>query len=226
MGVEIAALLGQGFELGKDFLELSDAVAKSGKITSVEGVDVRTWSDDAREPVHAWIDFSRPEATMEMLEHIDAPVVIGTTGFSDAEKKRIAEYAKKHAVLLAANTSPGMSVVRKAIAEALPPAEWGFKAFVTEAHHTQKKDSPSGSANEILRLVEKAGYADVPVHAIRAGGIVGEHELRLVSETEEILIVHRVFDRKVFARGALLGAARLLHAERKTGVYSWDELFK
>src|SRR5262249_43738537 len=72
MGLEVAALLGEGYELGADYFELSDAVAKSDKITSIEGVSIRTWDTPAREPVHAWIDFSRPEATVRMLDQISA----------------------------------------------------------------------------------------------------------------------------------------------------------
>ncbi len=224
MGVEVASLLGQGLQLASHYLELADAVANSDKVTSVEGVTVRTWKSPSREPVHVWVDFSRPAATMSMLESIDTPVVICTTGFSESELAKIENYSKRHAVLLAANTSPGMSVVRKFLAQALPPKEWGFSAHVEDIHHRHKKDAPSGSAKEIVRLLEKAGYEGVQVHAIRTGGVVGEHEIRLISDNEEVSIVHRAFDRRVFAKGSLLGAVKLLSVG-KSGLYSWDELF-
>jgi 4-hydroxy-tetrahydrodipicolinate reductase len=64
----------------------------------------------------------------------------------------------------------------------------------------------------------------VQVHAIRTGGVVGEHEIRLISDNEEVSIVHRAFDRRVFAKGSLLGAVKLLSVG-KSGLYSWDELF-
>jgi 4-hydroxy-tetrahydrodipicolinate reductase len=223
MGTEVASLIAQGYHLGSDYLELADAVARDNQVTSIEGVNVRTWAEGLREPVHVWIDFSRPAGTMDMLASIETPVVICTTGFTDAQRQVIVDYSQTHAVLLAANTSPGMSFVRKVLGN-LPPKEWGFNAFLSESHHAEKKDAPSGSAKEMLRLMQSGGYSDVPVNVIRSGGIVGEHEVRLISETEEIQIVHRVFDRKVFARGAVLGAQRLLKTERP-GLYTWDQLF-
>ena len=224
MGVEVASILGQGYQQGANYLELADAVANSDKVTSIEGVTVRTWDSPAREPVHVWIDFSKPAATLRMLEAIQTPVVICTTGFSENELAAIQKFSKKHAVLLAANTSPGMSVVRKFLRQALPPTEWGFAAHLQDTHHRHKKDSPSGSAKELVRLLEQAGYSEVQVQAIRSGGVVGEHEIRLISDNEEVRIVHRAFDRRVFAKGALLGAVRLLSVD-KPGLYSWDELF-
>lgn len=225
MGTEIAALLGEGFQRENVYLELADGVSRRKNIVSVEGVEVRTWNEPPREPVHLWMDFSQPEATLTMLEHIDTPVLIGTTGFRPDQLEKVRGYAEKHPVLMAANTSPGMSVVRQFVREVVPPTDWGFSAFVSEAHHVAKKDSPSGSALELSALLQQRGYELSPPSAIRAGGIVGEHTLRFVSEHEEVIVQHRVFNRAVFAKGALLAAVRFTSIE-KSGLYTWDQVFK
>ena len=99
MGLEIAGLLAAGITIGGNALELSDAVSNSKKVTSIEGTPVRTLSEPEFEPVHVWIDFSNPKATLSLLEKVRTPLVIGTTGFTDAEKEKIRE------VIIATNPS-------------------------------------------------------------------------------------------------------------------------
>lgn len=223
MGQEIAALLSDGFTIDTDAFELSDGVTQSGRLLSIEGMSLRRLEDPEREPVHVWIDFSRPEGTLALLEKIDAPVVIGTTGFTGPQRERIEQYAKKAPVLLAPNTSAGMNGMRAAVLQLASLSKIGFTAVVEEEHHRHKKDSPSGSAKSLLEALQGAGFRDVQVHVTRAGSTVGNHKVRLIADGEELSIEHRVTDRKIFAAGALR-AAHFLLQQNKPKLYTYDEV--
>jgi 4-hydroxy-tetrahydrodipicolinate reductase len=223
MGLEIAGLLADGFEHKGVTLELADAVASSDRLTTIEGIPVRRLEAPPREPVHVWIDFSRPAGTVELLKRNQGPVVIGTTGFDEAQLATVRAYSQKHPVLLAPNTSPGMNLVL-ALLKQIPRGLTGFDVVLEEGHHKHKKDSPSGTAKAMIAALESAGHPPGQVLVTRAGGIVGVHAVKLISNDEEITIEHRVADRKVFARGALQAAAYLLQ-QKKPGMYQMSDVF-
>lgn len=222
MGLEVAGLLAGGFPVGNDLFELADAVAGSKKMTSIEGVEVRTLDEPPREPVHGWIDFSRPAATVKLLETVDRPVVIATTGFNGKELEAIEKAARRVPILVAPNTSPGVRQLYR-ILQALRGPDSGFEASVVETHHAKKKDAPSGTAKALVERLRDRGYGDVPVAALRAGGVPGEHEIRLVAEDEMIVVAHRVWNRRVFARGAV-DALHWLLRQKKPRLYAVDEI--
>jgi 4-hydroxy-tetrahydrodipicolinate reductase len=221
MGLEIAALLAEDYAVGSAHLELADAVAASGKVVSIEGVDVRKLDDPPREPVHAWIDFSRPEATVRLLDQIDTPILIGTTGLKAEHLERIERYAETHPVILAANTSLGMNLFFSILAN-LPVLDWVTDVRVTDEHHRLKKDSPSGSALELKRILESKGFTDFEVQSTRAGSVPGTHTVQFYGRGEEFTLIHRVTERKVFAEGALRGIAYLLQ-QKTPGLHSLTE---
>ena len=222
MGIEVASLLSGGLAVGNDLFELADAVAGSRKLVSVEGIDVRTLDDPPREPVHGWIDFSRPAATVRLLETVDRPVVIATTGFNAEELAAIERASKRVPVLVAPNTSPGIRQLYRMVA-ALDGPDAGFSAAVLETHHSRKKDAPSGTAKALVERLRDRGYGDVSSAVFRAGGVPGEHEIRLVAEDELIVIAHRVWNRRVFARGAITALHWLLQ-QKKPRLYAVDEI--
>lgn len=224
MGTELTGLLGQGLSTPRGHLELADVVVGNSRLISIEGVDTRTLEEPPREPVHVWVDFSRPAATMRLIENLDTPIVIGTTGFSEGELARIREYAHRQPVVLASNTSPGMGLVRKMLSSLPASAAESFSAVLTEEHHRHKKDAPSGSAKTLLSVLEERGFSDVPVNVVRAGAIIGVHEVKLISDEEEIVVTHRVTNRRVFAKGALMAAAFLVGREPR--LYSMDEVLE
>lgn len=221
MGLAIAGLLAEGYQRDRDTLELCDAVGNSGRLTSVEGIEVRHVDEHPREPVHLWLDFSRPAGTMELLETIDCPVVIGTTGFTPEQQVRISEYARRKPVLLCPNTSPGMALMARMLREVPMPKD--FAVALEEDHHRHKKDSPSGTAKMLLAILEAQGHKDIQVNVTRAGSIVGNHTVRFIADGEEISITHRVSDRKIFANGALLGAL-FLARQKSPRVYTMDDV--
>lgn len=221
MGLEVAALLADDFTFQGDHFELSDAVSLRKKLTSIEGVDVRTLDEPEREPVHAWIDFSRPDATVKLLGTLQTPIVIATTGFSREQRTLVEQYAQRNRVCLAPNTSPGMSLLDGLLSQG-PPAE-GFTVVLEETHHAAKKDAPSGTALWIAETLRAKGYEPSQVLSVRAGGVPGEHRIRFVSQDEELEITHRVWNRRVFARGALEAVALLLR-KKDPGLYTIRQL--
>ena len=219
MGLEVAALIEEN-----PTLELGDAVASSKRLTSVDGVPVRELSEPAWEPVHAWIDFSRPEATLKLLEHIRTPVVIATTGFTEEGLGTIRKYAKSHPVVFSSNMSPGMNLFQR-LMEELPSGAPGFDVVMDESHHRHKKDAPSGTGKALLGLLAQRGIKHPTVHVTRAGGLPGDHVVRLIAEEEELVLTHRVWDRKVFARGAVEALLFLLK-HNKPGLYTMRDVFE
>lgn len=224
MGTELTGLLGPIYTVGRAQLELADVIVGSSKLVSIEGVEVRHIDEPPREPVHVWVDFSRPPVTMALLNQLRCPIVIGTTGFTELELARIKEFSAKHAVLLASNTSPGMALVRRMILSLPVSARESFEAVLSEEHHLHKKDSPSGTAKTLLGVLKERGYENVSTQVTRAGAIIGTHTVKLISEEEEITLCHRVTDRKVFAKGALQGAVFVLN--RMPGLYTMDDVFE
>ncbi len=223
MGQEIASLLTDGFTLGPDAFELADGITRSGRLQSLEGMPLRTFDEAAREPVHVWIDFSRPDGTMALLEKSNCPIVIGTTGFTDAQMEKVEAFAKTTPVLLCPNTSAGMNFLNAMVAQSASLASKEFTVILEEDHHRLKQDSPSGSAKRLLETLGQAGFANPEVHVTRAGSIVGNHRVRFIADGEELVLEHRVTDRRIFAKGALRGAQFLLN-QKEARVYRIEEM--
>ena len=156
------------------------------------------------------IDFSLPEGfdpVLDLCVARGAALVSGTTGLSDSQREALAEAAKTIPLVWASNFSLGVAVLTELVeraATALP----GWDCDVVEAHHTQKKDAPSGTA---LTLGEAAiaNGAKVSYASLRAGDIVGEHTVQFTGLGERLELVHRAGNRDIFARGALHAASRI-----------------
>jgi 4-hydroxy-tetrahydrodipicolinate reductase len=154
-------------------------------------------------------------------------MVVGTTGFTEFSLKRLKVLNRKYenGLVFAPNITTGVNVLMllSHLAAGLL-SHYDFR--ITETHHSRKKDAPSGTARKIAVEIEKglrqAGISDmtdrVPIQAIRAGGVVGIHEVMIVGEQDQIRISHESFSRRVFAEGALRAA---LFVIRKTG---WFEM--
>jgi len=191
------------------------------------------------------IDFTRPEGT---LAHLAAcrergiPLVIGTTGFSEAQKTQIAEAAKDVGVVLAPNMSVGVNVVLKLLDMAAKALSEGYDIEIVEAHHRHKVDAPSGTALAMGEAVAQALGRDLKTHAIygregvtgerdaktigfatvRGGDIVGDHTVLFAGTGERVEISHKATSRVGFAQGSLR-AARFLNG-RAPGLYSMADV--
>jgi 4-hydroxy-tetrahydrodipicolinate reductase len=186
------------------------------------------------------VDFSTPEgndvlyAALAKAEAKGLRVLIGTTGLGDKRLEAWKKLAKSRglALLIAPNTSLGVLItVKAALTAAAPLVARGFDVEIVETHHKNKKDAPSGTAKFMADtlaaslpgkkvVTERDGARqphEIGVHAVRGGGVFGEHEIRLIGEHEEVTVAHRAFSRALFASGALVLAGWL--ATQKPGVY-------
>jgi 4-hydroxy-tetrahydrodipicolinate reductase len=191
------------------------------------------------------IDFTRPEGTLAHLaacRERGVKAVIGTTGFSDAQKAEIAEHAKHIAIVLAPNMSVGVNVMLKLLDTAARALSQGYDIEVIEAHHRHKVDAPSGTALAMGEVVAAALGRDLKQCAvygregitgerdpstigfatIRGGDIVGDHTVLFAGTGERIEITHKSASRVSYAQGSLR-AARFL-ADRPAGLYGMTEV--
>jgi len=182
------------------------------------------------------LDFSLAAGTArlaEILSEWPRALVAATTALDAATESRLTALATRTPVLRAPNLSVGLAVMQSLL-RALPPAARGaFQTEIVEHHHAGKKDAPSGTAKALANLMREpaegrgAGQpagAEVPIHSIRGGTVPGTHRVILSGAGETLEIVHTVYDRSVFARGALR-AARFLH-RRKPGSYTIDDVLR
>jgi 4-hydroxy-tetrahydrodipicolinate reductase len=179
------------------------------------------------------VDFSRPDATLKttvIISKMKINMVIGTTGFSSRELKKIKTltYHNHIGTVYAPNITPGVNVlmILSNLASILLS---NYDFCITEIHHKNKKDSPSGTAVKIAGEIERGlHYAgktthgeEIPINSVRAGGVVGKHEVMIAGEEDRIIISHESFSRKIFASGAL-HAIRFIY--NKTGYYEMKDV--
>jgi 4-hydroxy-tetrahydrodipicolinate reductase len=173
-----------------------------------------------------FIDFTSPDATVAHLalcESLGKAMVIGTTGLSDAQREVVQNAAKKIPIVFSPNMSVGVNLLFKMVADAARTLGPEYRAEVVEAHHTDKKDSPSGTAKEIARIVkELKGDAHIPIESIREDDIVGEHTITFDSDVDTIEITHSAKTRDIFAKGALAAAKWI--AGKQAGLYTMKDV--
>ncbi|MBY0315716.1 MAG: 4-hydroxy-tetrahydrodipicolinate reductase [Bdellovibrionales bacterium] len=169
------------------------------------------------------IDFSSPDSMMaiaEWCEKNQVPLVSGTTGIQEEHKKFLKKISQKIPVLWAPNTSVGVNFLKKLLSQLQVPA--GFDIQITEYHHAQKKDKPSGTALLLEDALKNKNKISEPTLSIRGGGIFGIHRIDLMAGEETISIEHNALSRAVFAKGALT-AARWL-TQQSPGLYSMEDV--
>jgi 4-hydroxy-tetrahydrodipicolinate reductase len=214
-----------------------DAGSLSGQTTGVLiTADMRAGLADSQ----VLIDFTRPEGTLEHIKvcrALGVALVIGTTGFSEAQKAVIAEASKDIAIMMAPNMSVGVNVTLKLLEMAAKAMSSGYDIEIIEAHHRHKVDAPSGTALKMGEVIADAlgrNLKDCAVYAregvtgerdpssigfatIRGGDIVGDHTVLFAGTGERIEISHKSSSRTTYAQGSLR-AVRYL-ANQKTGLF-------
>jgi 4-hydroxy-tetrahydrodipicolinate reductase len=186
------------------------------------------------------IDFTRPEGTLAHLAvcaELGVKAVIGTTGFSDAQKAEIAAFAQRTAIVLAPNMSVGVNVTLKLLEMAAKALSTGYDIEIIEAHHRHKVDAPSGTALKMGEVIAGAlgrDLKDCAVYAregvtgerdpssigfatIRGGDIVGDHTVLFAGTGERIEVTHKSSSRATYAQGSLR-AVRFLRGHA-TGMF-------
>jgi 4-hydroxy-tetrahydrodipicolinate reductase len=202
-------------------------------------------TDDLRQALtgaDVLIDFTRPDGTLAHLERcreLGVKAVIGTTGFDDAQKAQIAEFARHIAIMMAPNMSVGINVVLQLLATAARALPEGYDIEIIEAHHRHKVDAPSGTALKMGEVVaaaqgksldavaaydrkgeRKAG--SIGFASLRGGDIVGDHTVLFAGNGERIEITHRSSSRATYAEGSLRAARFVLG--KRSGLYGMDEV--
>ena len=214
-----------------------DAAAFSGHVS---GVLIASDIHQGLKNSGVLIDFTRPEGTMAHVaecRNLGVNLVIGTTGFSDAQKAEIAAAARDIAIVMAPNMSVGVNVTLKLLEMAAKALSTGYDIEIVEAHHRHKVDAPSGTALKMGEVIAQAlgrDLKDCAVYAregvtgerdpssigfatIRGGDIVGDHTVLFAGIGERIEISHKSSSRATYAQGSLR-AARFVGAQ-STGLF-------
>jgi 4-hydroxy-tetrahydrodipicolinate reductase len=191
------------------------------------------------------VDFTRPEPSLAYLDacrKAGVGMVIGTTGFSAAQKQAIADAATDIPVVFAPNMSVGVNLLINLVQSAAKVLAEGYDIEIIEAHHRHKIDAPSGTA---LRLGEAAAAAlgrnleqcavygregvtgerdpsTIGFATVRGGDVVGDHTVLFAGIGERVELTHKASSRATFALGALRAAKFL--AGRKSGLFDMQDV--
>jgi len=221
--------------------------ADAGELAGVGTLNVKL-VDDVASVVNDFdtlIDFTSIESTLNNLELCKTNgkhIIIGTTGFDEAQKQIIKDASEKTAVVFAPNMSVGVNLSLKLLQMAASVLNEDYDIEIIEAHHRHKVDAPSGTAlrmGEVIadtlgrNLSECAVYGreghtgarepeTIGFETIRAGDIVGEHTVMFATDGERVEITHKASSRMTFAKGAVR-AARWLQSKDK-GLYDMQDV--
>ncbi|MEQ1622225.1 MAG: 4-hydroxy-tetrahydrodipicolinate reductase [Methylococcales bacterium] len=236
--------------------ELSVAVSRleslaigkdAGELAGISAQGVRVVADlvSVVDQFDVLIDFTRPDASIEFIEicrKAGKKIVIGTTGYSDAQKALIAEAAKDVAIVMAPNMSVGVNLSLKLLEMTAKVMGDSTDIEVIEAHHRHKIDAPSGTAlrmGEVIANTLGRDLKDCAVYGregitgerdrktigfstIRAGDIVGEHTVMFADDGERVEITHKASSRMTFANGAVRAAVWL--QDKEQGLYDMQDV--
>lgn len=209
------------------------------------GVKITDSLKDNADSLDVFIDFTKPQATVENLKIISnkkIAAVIGTTGFKEEEIKVIKEYSQNIPIVLSSNYSVGVNVMWKILKDITPVLKDDYDIDIVESHHRNKKDAPSGTAMTSGKIIAESKKIDfnknviygregrenerprdqIGILAVRGGGVIGEHTIIYASDGDKIEIKHTAFSRETFAMGALKAAKFIVG--KKPGIYSMADV--
>jgi 4-hydroxy-tetrahydrodipicolinate reductase len=235
--LSVAASRPESLAIGRD----------AGELAGISEIGVKVVDDLASvvDQFDVLIDFTRPDASMDFIEtcrQAGKKLVIGTTGYSDAQKALIAEAAKDVAIVMAPNMSVGVNLSLKLLEMTAKVMGDYTDIEVIEAHHRHKVDAPSGTAlrmGEVIADTLGRDLKDCAIYGregntgerdrktigfstIRAGDIVGEHTVMFADDGERVEITHKATSRMTFANGAVRAAVWL--ADKDSGLYDMQDV--
>ena len=231
-------LIGRG-KMGK--LIQSTAQAAGDEIVAAFGHDDLGKLAGLGKVADVVIDFSRPEALPAVCAYVrrtGTALLSGTTGYTPAQKAELESLGACVPVLWSANFSLGIAVLYRALEVVSGVLKPDFDIEITETHHNQKTDAPSGTAKLLLEAIDpahaltpvygregncgKRGKEEIGVHALRGGTVAGTHTVHCFGPDEELEFTHRAASRQIFVNGAL-HMARLLPG-KTNGVYDLQKI--
>ena len=169
------------------------------------------------------IDFSTPDAARASAQaalkagKTKSVWIIGSTGWTSAQLETLEALARVTPVLMASNFSTGVLALSEILKQAAPLLlKLGYTPVLVDTHHRHKRDTPSGTALTLQKVIAPDSPASVQTQSVRAGEIIGDHEITFYGPGDHLTLGHFAQDRSVFARGALEAALWLVEA-RKSG---------
>ena len=213
----------------------SDAGVVAG--ISEIGVTITGKLEDVLHRSDVVIEFSKPEATLDHLQHVvdaDKAMVVGTTGFTADELATLQALASQIRCVMAPNMSLGVNVMIQALELIAKTLGNDYNIEVIEAHHNHKADSPSGTALRVAETLTTALEQDldevgvygrhgivgarpkkqIGIHAVRGGDIAGDHTVLFATEGEQLSVIHRAHSPEAFAKGAIRAAEWIIDAPK------------
>ena len=231
----ISALFGAAGKMGREILNHawreSELLVVYGYDLSCAGEIVETLTVEAPpetlpDDVRIVLDFSAAEAVLGNLDlalRQGAAYLCGVTGLPETTMNELRASANEIPVLHSPNLSPGMNVMFHLAALAARKLP-GYERHIFEIHHSQKKDSPSGTALHLAREIERETGEETNITSLRMGDVLGEHRLLLGGPGERLEIIHRADSRAVFAVGALRAASWLV--KKQPGFYKMSDVLE
>lgn len=197
-------------------------------------------SDESGDIIIDFSHYSRLETLLDFAISKNLPLVIATTGYSQEILTKIEKASKKIPILLSSNMSLGINLLQDILEKIVPILYGNYDIELIEKHHNKKLDSPSGTAKTLLEVIEKnisekitekygrigmekRKKAEIGVHSLRGGTIVGEHSVLFCGNDEIIELKHTALSKKIFAEGAIQVAKFLIGKE--PGLYIMKDIF-
>ncbi len=219
MGQEISKLAAAG----KDFKVTAAVDSKYKNNGKSEFSNIGEIKDFAADVV---VDFTIAEHFDSILAwavHHKVALVSGTTGLSNDQQVKMREAAKSIPLLWSPNMSVGVNFLVQLLEQYRSISNYQFK--ISETHHVNKKDKPSGTAIYLQEALQKAiGRKINTPESFREGEVFGNHQVLAYNESEEIILEHRALNREVFARGALAAVEWLVG--KPAGIYSMQNVVR
>jgi 4-hydroxy-tetrahydrodipicolinate reductase len=218
---------------------------KSGKI--INGIKTQENNLEAFKKTDVIIDFSRPKASLEILNYakkLKKKVVIGTTGFTKQQNNLIKNYSKKIAIFKSGNMSLGINLLEYIVSILSKKIPNDYHIGINDNHHRKKVDFPSGTAlmlanavckgkNTNLELIKGKTFLNkkgslqknkINFFITRKGNTIGKHSVLFNNKIENIELKHTAFSRELFADGALNAAIWI--SKKNKGLFTMQDMFK
>ncbi|MBW2736306.1 MAG: 4-hydroxy-tetrahydrodipicolinate reductase [Deltaproteobacteria bacterium] len=210
------------------------------------GVELSAQPRDLVTHIDVAIDFTTPAHSIDLAKQAaktGCRLVIGTTGLDETQRTQLQHAAKNTSIVWAPNMSVGVNVLLRLVAEAARLLGPDFDLEIVEAHHKHKVDAPSGTALRIAEVLAEATAdrgsldarachgregisprepAQIGLHSVRGGDVVGDHTVLYCGEGERLELIHRASSRQTFTRGAARAAQWVAH--RAPGLYDMQDV--
>lgn len=220
---------------GKMGTALSNLISKDKSLYLIGGVRKKSTIENSTfskniqklaKEADVLIDFSSSSILNKLLqvaEKYKTPLIIGTTGYNKKDFLNIKKFSKKIPILYSSNFSLGMQICKKLLKIATEKALKFFKIKIEESHHKTKKDSPSGTALCLEKIIFDLLKKKTPISSKREDQIIGEHNITFSNPYEEFEIKHKAKSRLAFASYVLLSAKFIY--KKPANLYRLEDIF-